>query len=113
MYMFAAIIAIARPRHWVKNLALFAPLFFAGRIFDVRSVWTVAIGFLAFCLLSSSSYIFNDILDVELDRLHPFKRERPIAKGTIPMPVALVLAIFTGTLGLTMSYFLSGGFGSI
>lgn len=89
------ILKLLRPRQWIKNFALFAGITFAGQLFNVILLTQVIEGFIAFCLLSSSTYIINDILDVKKDRLHPFKRNRPIASGKISVPEAVVLLLVT------------------
>ncbi len=83
----------ARPRQWIKNLSLFAALVFSGFFFQPGYFWSVAYAFVIFCMLSSAVYIINDIVDAPQDRLHPFKKKRPIAAGLIPVPVALAIAI--------------------
>ena len=87
------VLKLLRPRQWIKNFALFAGITFAGELFNPWLFSQVISGFIAFCLFSSSTYIFNDILDVKKDRLHPFKRLRPIASGEISVPEALVLLV--------------------
>ncbi len=87
-----------RPRQWIKNLALYAALVFSGFFFYVPGdappyFVTVTFAFIVFCLLTSAVYIINDIIDYEADRLHPFKRKRPIASGDLPIPVATFAAI--------------------
>ena len=71
----------ARPRQWLKNLSLFVGLVFSGWLFIPEKFWTVTTAFLIFSLLTSSVYILNDIIDLESDRKHPFKKKRPIASG--------------------------------
>lgn len=89
----------ARPRQWVKNVALYAALVFSGFFFDRPDMDSfpyfviVSFAFMVFCFLTSSVYIINDIIDVEADRQHPFKRRRPIASGELPIPTALFAAI--------------------
>lgn len=87
------ILRLIRPRQWIKNLAIFAAITFTGELLDPAVFGKVLFGFFVFCGLSSATYIINDIFDVEKDRLHPFKRFRPLAKGDIPIPVATTLAI--------------------
>lgn len=84
----------ARPRQWIKNLAIFAPIFFTGFLFYVPEeetayFWRVALAFGIFCLVTASVYTVNDVIDAEADRHHPFKKKRPIAAGKLPIPVAL------------------------
>lgn len=89
----------ARPRQWMKNLALYASLLFSGFLFydpvDAPPYFlTVTFAFIIFCLLTSSIYIINDIVDRHADRNHPFKKKRPIASGDLPVSVALAAAVF-------------------
>ena len=74
---------LLRPHQWVKNLFIFLPLFFVGRIFDTTLLWPALLACCAFCLLSSGIYCLNDILDYKSDRLHPRKCQRPIASGAV------------------------------
>lgn len=87
------IIKTLRPRQWVKNLALFAPLIFSGLLFTDSLFWIELQAALIFTVLTSGVYLFNDIIDVKADRLHPFKKGRPIASGKVPLSVAIFLAI--------------------
>jgi decaprenyl-phosphate phosphoribosyltransferase len=87
-----ALIKTCRPHQWIKNLFVAAPLMFARRIDDPTAVVQTIIAVICFCLLSSSVYFLNDIVDVERDRAHPLKRYRPIAAGALPIPVARVAA---------------------
>lgn len=86
--MLAALAQSLRPHQWPKNVFLFAALVFAHRLDDLAALGRAAVGFVAFCLLSSSVYLVNDIIDREQDRLHPTKRRRPIASGRLPLAVA-------------------------
>jgi 4-hydroxybenzoate polyprenyltransferase len=105
-----AILRTARPRQWVKNLALFTTILFTGHFFDSRALTTTIVAFIAFCLLSSSNYIFNDILDAPHDRKHPFKKFRPIASGKLPIPIAAGMSILFGVVGLFVSHTVSNSF---
>lgn len=84
---------LLRPRQWIKNLILFAAVTFDGSLFDVFILQKVIIAFIVFCGLSSAIYIINDIFDVKKDKLHPFKRFRPLAKGDLSISYALILSI--------------------
>lgn len=88
---FYYVLKLLRPRQWIKNFALFAGITFAGQLFDFDLFYHVVSGFVAFCLFASATYIFNDILDVKKDKLHPFKKLRPIASGMISVPEAIVI----------------------
>ena len=89
--MNAALLRQARPRQWVKNLLVFAAPGAAGVLDDRASLWAAIVIFVAFCLASSGTYFWNDLLDVENDRNHPVKMHRPIAKGDIPIGIARVV----------------------
>lgn len=82
----------ARPRQWLKNIALFAPLVFEGTFFNPDRFSVVLFGFFIFCLIASGTYLFNDVVDRKKDRAHPFKSKRPIASGRINPGVALLVS---------------------
>lgn len=79
---------LMRPQHYIKNFLIFVPLVFSKNLSDFSLFGKTLLGFLAFSLLASVVYIFNDIHDVDADRLHEIKRNRPIASGKISIPVA-------------------------
>jgi 4-hydroxybenzoate polyprenyltransferase len=81
-----------RPAQWTKNLLVFAALVFAERLFEPRAVLLSATAFAIFCALSGVVYLINDIADRRVDREHPLKRRRPIAAGTLPVPLAAAAA---------------------
>jgi len=86
--MIIQIIKAARPIHWVKNLALFAAIIFTGNLFNQLLFDHVIVGFISFCFITSATYIFNDAIDLNRDRLHPIKRFRPLASGKLPAKIA-------------------------
>ena len=99
----ASLVLSARPVHWVKNLALFAAPVLTGTLV-IRPYFVVTFwAFIAFNLATSASYIFNDIIDANKDRLHPIKKNRPIAKGTLPKEVALTTALGLATAALYLA----------
>ncbi len=98
-----AIIRAARPRQWLKNLALFVTILFTGQLFVPNLLRATTLGFIAFCLLSSSNYIFNDVLDAPRDRKHPFKKFRPVASGKLPVNMALAISVIFVIAGLLIS----------
>jgi 4-hydroxybenzoate polyprenyltransferase len=111
----AAFVAL-RPRQWTKNLLIFAGIIFAEQLGD-GARWVQACGaFAAYCFASSAAYLFNDVRDVTHDRLHAVKRSRPIARGELPVRVALLLAAalavaafaITASLGLPDVLYLAG-----
>ncbi len=87
------IIKITRPLHWIKNLSLFAAILFTGELYNPILFWKVFWAFIAFNFATSATYVFNDILDVKVDRLHPIKKNRPIASGKMSIPVAIALSL--------------------
>ncbi len=100
-----------RPRQWTKNLIIFAAVLFGFRL-EPEAWISSMVAFCLFCCLSSSFYLLNDIADVEADRLHPVKCKRPIAAGSVPVPVAIVTALLllAGSLGLGFWYSTGLGF---
>ncbi len=101
---------LLRPRQWIKNFAIFAAILFSGLLFYEQYLLAVFYGFLIFCGISSAIYIINDVFDIEKDKLHPFKRFRPLASGDIPVHLALLLSIVMIILSLIGSYFVSLAF---
>lgn len=91
---------LLRPRQWIKNVAVFAAAMFAGQLFEPSVFEKVLMSFVVFCALSSATYVINDIFDVKKDRLHPFKKFRPLAHGDIPLSVGVIIAIVLLTLSL-------------
>lgn len=81
-----------RPRQWVKNVLVLAAPFAAGDLFDARVAVQLAVAFVAFSLAASGIYLINDAKDVDVDRAHPTKRNRPIAAGIVPPRLAVVIA---------------------
>ncbi|MFB9929260.1 decaprenyl-phosphate phosphoribosyltransferase [Amycolatopsis halotolerans] len=100
------VIKTARPKQWVKNVLVFAAPFFAFSKATNRTelVIDALIAFVAFSLTASSVYLINDAVDVESDRAHPTKRNRPIAAGIVPVPVAYASAVVFFLAGLAVSF---------
>jgi len=93
------LIKTARPKQWLKNLAVYAALVFSGFFFykpvaGPSYFYLVSYSFIIFCLLTSSTYILNDLIDVEADRKHPFKKNRPLASGKLSIPTAIFAIAF-------------------
>nr|WP_240897607.1 decaprenyl-phosphate phosphoribosyltransferase [Kineococcus vitellinus] len=89
-----------RPRQWVKNVLVLAPVFPAGEQVGLDTLLGVAVAFALFCLVSSSIYLVNDARDVEADRAHPRKRFRPIAAGELGVRAAVALAVALAVVGI-------------
>ncbi|GAW93994.1 decaprenyl-phosphate phosphoribosyltransferase [Calderihabitans maritimus] len=102
-----------RPKQWTKNLIVFAALIFSENIFDAELLIRSIGAFFAFCFISGTVYILNDIFDREKDRLHPTKKYRPIASGKLSVTAATVSGIVILTFSLAMSFYLDYLFGVI
>ena len=89
MVIFRAFLENLRPRQWTKNLLLFAGVIFAQKLGEPACLTRAFLGALVFCLASGAVYVYNDISDRELDRLHPYKKLRPIASGRLPVARAV------------------------
>jgi 4-hydroxybenzoate polyprenyltransferase len=98
-----ATIKVARPVHWIKNLSIFAAVFLSGMMFDKGFLGLTFQAFIAFCFASSATYVINDLLDMKRDRLHPMKRFRPIANGSLPIPFAILEAVILIVASLLVS----------
>jgi len=96
-----------RPRQWTKNLAVFAPIIFTGKLFDFSLLLVSLKAFVILCVATSSIYLINDIIDLPHDRLHPFKKGRPIAAGLLDEKLALWAAVFGIFLSLEFAYLVS------
>jgi len=89
-----------RVTQWIKNIVMFAPLLFSGFLFVGGYFGKVVWAFVLFSLLSSSVYLFNDLIDIKSDRLHPFKKKRPIASGKVPVELAIFLFLLLAGIAL-------------
>lgn len=104
------VLKLLRPRQWIKNFALYAAITFGGQLFDLTALGNVGLGFISFCLLSSSAYIINDLVDIKKDRLHPFKKARPIASGKITINEAVAIFLVIITAALFLARYIGTGF---
>ena len=89
--MSSNIIKLIRPWQWLKNVFVFIPMFFGGSLLDPSDIRASVLTFMAYSLIASSVYCFNDINDVEADRRHPVKCRRPLASGALPLASAWVV----------------------
>lgn len=96
-------IKLLRVKDWIKNLFIFLPVFFAGDLF-LSNIYLLVLPFISFCFFASAVYIINDINDVERDRLHPTKCNRPIASGKISSLAAVFTAIALLLLGAILAF---------
>jgi len=105
--MLKALLKTMRPRQWTKNGFIFFGLIFDKQLFILEPFLRTIAGFILFCLVSSAVYLFNDIADVEADRNHPEKKNRPIASGKLPVHVALSIALLLTLIAIPLGYLLS------
>lgn len=99
-----------RPKHWVKNLFIFAAPFFSLKIFEPDTFLKSFAGFLCWCFVASALYIFNDIVDRKHDILHPHKKNRPLASGRLKLGEACIIFILLSLFSFVFSGNLSLGF---
>jgi decaprenyl-phosphate phosphoribosyltransferase len=99
----AGLVRTMRPRQWLKNVLVLAAPFAGGQLFQLEILTAVGIAFVAFSLAASGVYLVNDVQDVEADRAHPTKRNRPIAAGVVAPQLALTVAIalFVAAIGVS------------
>jgi len=97
-------IKLIRPKDWAKNLFLFLPVFFGGKLFDIPRLPHIFAGFFAFCFMASSVYIINDYRDREDDRKHPKKSKRPLASGAVKPREAVIIAVLLTVAALILAY---------
>ena len=106
--MLTALVVSVRPRQWVKNLFVFAAVIFSQKLFT-PALWRATEAFLIFCALSGAMYLFNDVVDRDKDRLHPRKRERPLAAGRLSPRAAVAAGVLLLAAALVAAAFVSRG----
>jgi len=97
------ILRALRVNQWIKNLVIFTAIIFSGKLFDLDLFLKTVYAFFVFCLLSSTSYVLNDIIDYPYDRKHPVKKHRPIASGEISIPQATFVVFIMTLVSLIIS----------
>ena len=95
---------LMRINHYLKNILIFFPAFFGGLIFENNFIVKLLIMFISFSLISSIVYIINDIKDKENDKIHPIKKNRPLASGEVKVSEAIVLALFLLLITIVLLY---------
>ena len=108
-----ALIRSLRPVQWLKNGFVLAPIVFSGRIDDPEAWGRSLLAAAAFCAASSATYLVNDVLDRESDRLHPTKRDRPIASGEVSVATALATAVILIAAAAAVSFVIGGWFPAV
>jgi 4-hydroxybenzoate polyprenyltransferase len=111
--MFTALLKTMRPRQWAKSIFIFAPLVFDKKVFIPDLFLRTFAGFVLFCLISSSVYIFNDLADIDADREHPQKKNRPIPSGQLSPRAAWAAAILLFLISVTAGYLLAPSFAMV
>jgi 4-hydroxybenzoate polyprenyltransferase len=111
--MLLALLQTMRPKQWVKNGVVFAALVFDRQLLHPEPLLRTAAGFVLLCVLSSTVYLFNDLADIEKDRLHPKKRLRPLPSGRLRREVALAAAVVLPLIAVPLSFWLEWRFGLI
>lgn len=98
---------LIRVKHWIKNLLIFIPII-CGKMLHFNNLHIAFLGFISFCFCSSFIYIINDIKDIEQDKLHDRKKNRPLASGKIKKRAAMIISMFMLVLSLSINYMISG-----
>lgn len=104
--LFTVWLELIRIKHWVKNLFIFIPFFFAGQLLEVGKYAHLIAGFFAFSFVASAVYIFNDICDYKFDLSHPVKKNRPIPSGKVSRNSAIALLIVLALSGISLAWYL-------
>jgi 4-hydroxybenzoate polyprenyltransferase len=103
----AGLVKLMRPKQWVKNGFVLAPMVFAGAFLNADAIYHAILAMLLFCVASSATYIINDLHDIEQDRCHPKKsKTRPLAAGIVSVPVAIILLVLLYAL-LILGWFIA------
>ena len=94
---------LIRIKHWIKNVFVFAPIFFSGDFFNISLLLDASLVFISFCFISSAIYCINDTIDINSDKLHPIKKNRPLASGSISLTSGIVLCVILFSLSAFIS----------
>ena len=111
--MLSAILKTLRPKQWTKNGAIFVALIFDVKLFQPEPLVKTLLGFILLCFIAGTVYLINDLVDVEKDRLHPTKRNRPIPSGQLPLNIAKIMAVLIPVICLPLSFWLEFNFGLV
>ncbi|MDP2670898.1 MAG: decaprenyl-phosphate phosphoribosyltransferase [bacterium] len=109
MKQLSSLLISLRPAQWVKNLAVFVAIFFGGNLFNESKLIAALFSFVAFCLIASSTYLINDLVDAKVDKIHYAKKNRPIAAGKLSIQTAFTAAATLALLALFLGSFVSKG----
>jgi 4-hydroxybenzoate polyprenyltransferase len=111
--LISGILKTLRPKQWPKNGFVFAALIFDIKLFQLEPFIKTVFGFILLCLISGTIYLINDLVDVEKDRQHPIKKNRPIPSGQVPFGLAVATAVILSAICLPLSFLLDLNFGFI
>jgi 4-hydroxybenzoate polyprenyltransferase len=111
--LISGIFKTLRPKQWTKNGFIFAALVFDLKLFQLEPFIKTVLGFILLCLISGTVYLINDLVDIEKDRQHPIKKNRPIPSGQVPFGVAVATAVILSAICLPLSFLLDLNFGFI
>lgn len=103
-------VEIIRPPQWYKNFLVFLPLIFSVDIFNLEFIFLLVLGFIALCLGSGGAYVFNDLIDLKKDAIHPIKKNRPLPSGRLSKKHAIILGLTLITISEFLAYFLNSSF---
>ena len=102
-----------RPEQWIKNFFVFTALLFSKNLLNLPKDIQAIIGFSLFCMITGCTYLINDLIDLEKDKLHPVKSRRPLASGRLRKSTAVITILFTCFTGLFFAFYLNLYFGII
>ncbi len=111
--MLIALLKTLRPKQWTKNIFFVAALVFDAKLFNLDYLLPSIAGLVLLCLTTGTVYLINDLVDLEKDKLHPVKRQRPLPSGQLTRPVAIAAAILLFLIAHPLAYLLNPGFGLI
>jgi 4-hydroxybenzoate polyprenyltransferase len=111
--LISGILKTLRPKQWIKNGVIFVALIFDVKLFQLEPFIKTLLGFILLCFVSGTVYLVNDLVDIEKDRQHPTKKNRPIPSGQVPANAAIITAILLPALCLPLSFWLDFYFGII
>jgi 4-hydroxybenzoate polyprenyltransferase len=111
--MLIPLLKTMRPKQWSKNIFVLAALIFDVKLFVPSFLFKSLLALVLFCAISSAVYLVNDLVDIEKDRQHPAKRERPLASGQLSPAVAVAAAVLLVAVSLPAAYMLDRGFAAV
>lgn len=96
-----------RPEQWIKNLFVFTPLLFSKNLFNIVKDVQALVGFIIFCTITGCTYIINDLIDLEKDKLHPIKSQRPLTSGKLRKKTAGIVVVFLCCAGFSLAFLMN------